>query len=166
MILTDKEKMIVTPTYHVFEMYKLHQDAVLLPVHVDSPGYAVGDEEIPAISVSASRRSEGGRPGAGASGAAGLGASGDAAGDAGYITISLCNLDPGKSHDVFLELRGAKASKVTGRVLTAPAMNARNTFENPEAVKPAEFREASVAPDGGSIETTLPPMSIVVLKVE
>ena len=54
MILTDKEKMILTPSYHVFEMYAAHQDATLVPVDVQSERYALAGYDVPAISVSAS----------------------------------------------------------------------------------------------------------------
>src|ERR1019366_6761919 len=55
MILTDKEKMILTPSYHVFEMYVPHQDATLLPSELQSAEYAFNDKMIPAVSASASR---------------------------------------------------------------------------------------------------------------
>ena len=53
-ILTDKEKMILTPTYHVMNMYKAHQDAQLLPVSFENTAYSWGDEKLPALSISAS----------------------------------------------------------------------------------------------------------------
>ena len=52
-ILTDKEKMILTPTYHVLEMYNVHQNAALLPVTVTTGKYTLGNESLPAVSVSA-----------------------------------------------------------------------------------------------------------------
>ena len=59
MILTDKEKMLLTPTYHVFEMYKVHQDATFLPVELQSPDYTFGTEKIPMVSASATRAADG-----------------------------------------------------------------------------------------------------------
>ena len=59
MILTDKEKMLLTPTYHVFEMFKVHQGGTLLPVELQSPDYAVGAEKIPMVSASATRSADG-----------------------------------------------------------------------------------------------------------
>ena len=70
MILTDKEKMIVTPTYWVFEMYTVHQDATLLPSELQSADYEFGDKTIPAVSASASRDKD------------------------GKIHVTLCNLNP------------------------------------------------------------------------
>src|SRR5439155_22249597 len=43
MILTDKEKMVLTPTYHAFEMYKVHQGATYLPIDLTTPDYKLGD---------------------------------------------------------------------------------------------------------------------------
>src|SRR5690606_10801344 len=59
MILTEKEKMILTPTYHVFELYKVHQGATVLRLELDSPRYSAGDESIPAVSASATRGADG-----------------------------------------------------------------------------------------------------------
>jgi alpha-N-arabinofuranosidase len=54
-ILTDKEKMILTPTYHVFEMYKVHQNGTLIPVEVTAPEYKFGQAAIPSLQASAAR---------------------------------------------------------------------------------------------------------------
>jgi alpha-N-arabinofuranosidase len=137
MILTDKEKMIVTPTYHVFEMFTVHHDATLLPVELQSPDYEFGNEKIPAVSVSASRDKE------------------------GHVHITLCNLNPNAPVDVAARVSGLTAGTVTGRVLTAPAMNAHNTFAQPENVKPAPFDGARRTAEG--FTATLPPKSVVVL---
>ncbi len=101
MILTDKEKMIVTPTYEVFEMYKVHQGATLIPTEVSAPEYQLAGQSIPSLSASASR---------------------DAA---GKIHLSLVNLDPNHPADVSAKLKGFRAGNITGRILTADAMNAR-----------------------------------------
>ena len=140
MILTDNEKMTVTPSYWVFEMDTVHHDATLLPMDLQSVDYAFGDKTIPAVSASASRD------------------------QAGKIHVTLCNLNPNQSVEVPCELQGAKAGKISGRVLTAPEMNAHNTFDRPDHVKPAEFNTFKVTDDG--FITTLPAKSVVVLEVE
>ena len=140
MILTDKEKMIVTPTYHVFEMYTVHHDATLLPSELKSADYAVGGRKIPDVSASASRDKS------------------------GKIHVTLCNLNPNQSAEVDCELQGAKANRLAGRVLTAPEMNAHNTFDQPESVKPADFSAFKTTPAG--FTATLPSKSVVVLTVE
>ena len=82
---------------------------------------------------------------------------------AGRIHISLTNLDPDHSRTVHTELRGANVYMVSGRILTAPTMNAHNTFEQPNAVHLASFSGASLAGDRLTVE--LPAKSVVVLEL-
>jgi alpha-N-arabinofuranosidase len=140
MILTDKEKMILTPSYHVFEMYKVHQGATLLPAHVQSRSYSYKNDELSALNVSASCDQD------------------------GKIHVSFCNLDPNNEEDVYCELRGdIQISQVSGRILTSTAMNAHNTFEQPDRVKPQQFDDFKLEKQG--IALKLPPMSVVVIEV-
>jgi alpha-L-arabinofuranosidase len=140
MILTDNEKMTVTPSYWVFEMDTVHHDATLLPSELQSVDYAFDGKTIPAVSASASRD------------------------QTGKIHVTLCNLNPNQSVEVPCELQGARARKISGRILTAPEMNAHNTFDQPDAVKPAEFNAFKVTDNG--FVTALPAKSVVVLEVE
>ena len=140
MILTDKEKMILTPTYHVFEMYTVHHDAKLLPTDLQSDEYQSESDKIPAVNVSASRDK----------------------GD--KIHVTLCNLNPNASVEIACELQGAKAQKISGRMLSTAEITAHNTFDKPELVKPSEFKAFKVTDNGFS--TTLPQKSVVVLEVE
>jgi alpha-N-arabinofuranosidase len=139
MVLTRGEEMILTPTYHVFDLYQVHQDATLLPTSVRSEDYTFEDQSVPAVSASASRDDE------------------------GRIHITLVNLDPNRALTIEAELRGADVSTVTGRVLTAEAMNAHNTFETPTAVQPAAFDGARLAGDALTVE--LPAKAVVVLEL-
>jgi alpha-N-arabinofuranosidase len=140
MILTDKEKMLLTPTYHVFEMYKVHQGATTLKFELTAPDYAFGNDKVPAVSASASR---------------------DAA---GKIHLSLVNTNPHAAVTVDCALAGTTAKSATGRILTAPSMNAHNTFAAPDTVKPQPFSGATIA--AGKLTVTLPAMSVVVLALE
>jgi len=140
MILTEGDGMVLTPTYHVFEMYKVHQGATLLPTDINCAPYDHGDESIPAISVSASRD------------------------DKGQVHLSLCNLDPGREMSISCELRGMKPTSATGRVLTAEAINTHNTFDHPESVKPVTFAGVTLA--GNALLLNLPAKSIVVLEIQ
>ena len=140
MILTDKEKIIVTPTYHVFDMYKVHQNATLLPSELTCRDYRFEQDKVSALSASASR---------------------DAS---GKIHISLCNLDPGKAAAIVCEVKGAKPKKISGQILTAVVMNSHNTFDNPEVVKPKPF--PNIRLKNNTISMTLPGKSIVVLEIE
>ena len=138
-ILTKDEKMILTPTYHVFDMFKVHQDAILLPSQLKCGKYEFEKESIPSISVSASRDKE------------------------GRIHISLCNLDPSKSQEIRCELRGFAPQTVAGHVLTADDMTAHNTFDEPERITLAELKDAKIKDD--DVLALLPPKSVVVLEI-
>jgi alpha-L-arabinofuranosidase len=140
MILTDKEKMVLTPTYHVFEMYTVHHDARLLPSEVQTVECQAGASRIPQVNASASRD------------------------QAGRIHVTLCNLDPRNAAEVSCDLQGAKVAKVSGRLLTAPEMNAHNTFEKPETLKTTEFTGARIASSG--FAATVPAKSVVALELE
>ncbi len=139
MILTDKEKMLLTPSYHVFEMYTVHQDATMVPVDIKSEAYQHAGYSVPAVSASASI---------------------DAA---GKLHVTLSNANPHQDLAVQVHVGGLQASRVQGRYLQGSAMNAHNTFENPNVVKPVEFHGAHIA--GENIDITLPKMSVVVLEV-
>ncbi|MBN1429881.1 MAG: alpha-N-arabinofuranosidase [Anaerolineae bacterium] len=140
MVLTEGKQMLLTPTYHVFEMYKTHQGATRLPIELTGAPYTNGEETIPAINASASRDDE------------------------GKVCLSLCNLDPEQEMVVSCQLRGMNPVRASGRVLTANAINAHNTFEKPETVKPAEFDEMTLSDD--SLSVNLPAKSVVVLEIE
>ncbi len=139
MVLTDGPRMVLTPSYHVFEMYTVHQDATALPVTLTTPDYAFGDSKVPAVSASASR---------------------DAA---GKVHVSLANAHPHAAITVACTITGHRAAKVTGRVLTAAAMDAHNTFAAPDTVKPAPFTGATLT--GDQLTVTLPAKSVVVLEL-
>jgi alpha-L-arabinofuranosidase len=138
MILTKGPQMILTPTYHAFKMFEPFQDATYLPAEATIPRYTLGNASVPAVSLSAARTA------------------------AGTIAVALVNLDPHKAMPMTLALSGAAAlSQAKGTLLTAAAMDAHNTFENPSAVQPVAFTAVSL--DRGTVTLTLPPKSIVVL---
>ena len=139
-ILTDNEKMLLTPTYWVFYLYKAHQDATLLPVSIASGIYEMNGKKIEAINVSASK---------------------DAS---GKIHITLVNIDPNKSQTVDTELRDFTAKKVSGKVLTSSKINDYNTFDKPNTVSVNDFRDVQLS--GGKLNITLPAKSIVMLEIE
>lgn len=136
-ILTEGEKMLLTPTYHVMNMYKVHQDAQLLPVKLETPNYTFEGETLPAISVSASQKE-------------------------GVTHISLVNIDAKKDVEVSLDLEALKLKGFTAKVLTAKTLQAHNTFDNPNAITPKEFKEFKFKK--GELKVTLPPFSVVLLE--
>ena len=75
--------------------------------------------------------------------------------------MGLVNVDPNRAITVTAKLAGAALTTAPGRVLTAPAVNSLNTFEQPSVVKPAAFNGARIAT--GVLTVTLPPKSIVML---
>lgn len=139
-ILTDKERMILTPTYHVMEMYNVHQDATLLPVSVQTEDYVFNGAKIPAVSVSASQDS------------------------AGKTHISLTNIHATKAETVFIDLRGKAYKSVTGRILASAKLQDKNTFEVPGKIAPKAFTGALLR--NNSVQVTLPPFSVVVLELQ
>lgn len=139
-ILTNEEKMILTPTYHVMEMYNVHQDARLIPISVKSNDYVLGNEKLPAVSASASVDSS------------------------GLTHISLVNIDATKAQDISINIQGTKFSSVNGRILASAKLQDVNTFSNPDKIKPVPFK--GVVLSGGVLVAKLPPFSVVILELK
>ncbi len=141
MILTNGPKMLLTPTYYVFQMYNVHQDATFLPMDLICDKAKVRDNrEVPMVSASASKDKS------------------------GRIHISLANIDVDNAQNITLDLQGQKIKNVNGRILTSASINDHNTFEKPDVVKPASFNGAKI--EKGQLKVNLPAKSIVVLEVE
>ena len=137
MIVTDDTKMLLTPTYFAYQLYVPFQDATSLPVHIQhNPDYRLGKISIPELSASAARTVN------------------------GKLLFSVVNTNPAKAADVVLDVDGEKFS---GQLLTAKTMDALNTFENPNQVRPIPYSATAL---NGKLALTLPPMSIVVLTAE
>ncbi len=140
MVLTSGDSMVLTPTYHVFEMYKVHQGATYLPVEIGCDAMDAGDgRTVPVASATASR-------------------------DAGGIMhVSLSNVDLEQSLEVSLSLGDSGTGAVTGRILTSGCISDHNTFDDPHVVEPRAFDGVREGKDG--LVVTLPPMSMVTLEV-
>ena len=136
-ILTNEEKMILTPTYHVMEMYNVHQNALMLPLTVSSNDYGLGDKKLPAVSASASKDKN------------------------GIIHISLVNIDAAKEQTITISLGDIKAKNISGRILTSAKIQDYNSFEKPNTITPKIINNLKV--NGSELEVTLPPFSVVVL---
>jgi alpha-N-arabinofuranosidase len=115
MILTDGPRMLLTPTYHVFDMYQPFMGAVPYPAHVSTPQYSFGGNTMPMIDVSAAR------------------------GRDGKTYLALVNTDPHKAAHVVTNLPGSGS----GRILTGPAMDTHNTFDAPNTIHPVAFSGTS-----------------------
>lgn len=140
MILTEGDKMVLTPTYHVFKMYTGHQDAINIPVELKTEDYSFGTDVIPAVSGTASKKD-------------------------GKVNVSLSNSNPHKSITVTVDLGNGKVKKVNnGTVLTAPQFNSVNTFEKTDVVSPKSFSKYKFSKN--VLEVTMPPLSVVALELE
>lgn len=141
MILTQDREMILTPTYHVFKMYRVHQDATLLPAHLSSEQYSLGENSIPALYASASKDAN------------------------NRIHISVVNVNPHEDIQLACELRGRNAIEtVTAEILTANRMNAYNKFGKDPAVGIKPFKSLRI--DGHSLIIDMPARSVVVIEVK
>ena len=139
MILTEGEKMVLTPTYHVFDLYKGHQGAEQLESYAETSMIGAGEEDrVPILHVSASRNAE------------------------GTILVTVTNLSDTEAVQTEVLLPGVKFRSVTGVVLTG-AMNAVNTFEKPDAVAP---RGLAVLPEAEGFRAELPACSVAAFTAE
>ena len=139
-ILTKEEKILLTPTYHVMEMYNVHQDATMLPITLNSNDYTMGKEKLKAISASASLDKN------------------------GLTHISLVNIDANKEQEVNINISGANYASVTGRILTSDKLQNYNSFENPDKIKPVIFNQAILSKN--SLKLKMPPFSVIVLELK
>ncbi|MDI5889277.1 MULTISPECIES: alpha-N-arabinofuranosidase [Flavobacterium] len=139
-ILTENEKMLLTPTYHVMKMYTVHHDAQLLPMTINSPSYTHNGEKLPALSASASKDKN------------------------GLIHISLVNIDSKKDHKIEIDMQELGIKNVTGTILASPKLQDHNTFDNPSKIKPAVFKGFETKK--GKLEITIPAFTVVVLETK
>jgi len=137
LILTNKEQMLLTPTYHIFDMYKVHQDAKLLPIKFSAPDYELNGKKIPAVNVSASKDAN------------------------GVVHISLVNLDAKNDISLKADLSSLKWNGVSGEILTSANVTDINTFEKPNLIQLAKFDQASK--NGNQLNVKLPAHSVVTL---
>ena len=112
MIMTDKEKMVLTPTYHVFKMYVPFQDATFIPVTFNAGTYTNGDVTLPRVDVIAAK---------------------DAS---GKLWLALTNVDPNNIVEIEVNIPGSRANTASGETLTAAKVDSVNTFDAPNTVTP------------------------------
>jgi alpha-L-arabinofuranosidase len=139
MILTDKEKMVLTPTYHVFKMYLPFQDATFVPVALNAGTYTHGSVTLPRLDAIAAKDTS------------------------GKLWLAVTNLDPDRPAEIEASLAGIVAKAATGQTLTAPAVDSVNTFDAPNTVVP---KPVSAKVQGGKLALTLAPKSVTVIAVE
>jgi alpha-N-arabinofuranosidase len=141
MILTKGDKMVLTPTFHVFRMYNVHQDATFIPLGIDCTTRDVRDNrQVPTISATASRDAN------------------------GLVHISMANIDLNEDAEISIDLGSIKAKTVTGTILTSANISDYNTFENPDHVAPTTFSGAKLSK--GTLKVKMPAKSIVTLELQ
>lgn len=139
MIMTDKEKMVLTPTYYVYKMYVPFQDAAFVPIAFDRGTYASNDVHLPRVDAIAAK---------------------DAS---GKLWLEITNVDPNQSVEIEVNLTGITAQSVAGQTLTAPKVDSVNTFDSPTTVVP---KPISAKVQGGKVTLKLEPKSVTVISVE
>ncbi len=138
-ILTEKDKMLLTPTYHVMHLYKVHQDARLIPVSFTSPEYKMGDKSLPALSVSASEKE-------------------------GKKHFSIANIHPSQTMKVDLDLKSMNLKDFSAKIIASAKLQDHNSFENPKKITPKDFKDYKFK--NGTLSVTLPAFSVVVLEAK
>ena len=139
MILTDKEKMVLTPTYYVYKMYVPFQDAAFVPVTFDAGTYKHGDVSLPRVDAIAAKDK------------------------AGKLWVEITNIDPSQTADIEISLTGVTAQSAVGETLTAPRVDSVNTFDAPGTVTP---KRISAKSENGKLSLRVEPRSVTVLALE
>jgi alpha-N-arabinofuranosidase len=139
MILTEGKRMLRTPTYHAFHLYRPFQNARRVPIQLGGvPDYRSGKQSLPKVSATA------------------------AIAEDGKLLLGLVNAHPSESEKVCVEAKEPLVA-ARGRVLTGDALDAHNTFDAPDRVQPTAV---VLTGERGRLEIALPPRSIMVLSLE
>lgn len=139
MILTDKEKIVLTPTYYVFKMYVPFQDATFVPVKFEAGTYTNGDITLPRVDAIAARDKN------------------------GKLWVEITNVDPNRAVEIDLNTIGTSAKSAVGETLTAPKVDSVNSFEKPNTVAP---KPISAKTQNGKLSLSLEPKSVTVVAIE
>ncbi len=139
MIFTQEDKMLLTPTYHVFHMYVPFQDATSVPVEFDAGTYKHGDITLPRVDAIAAKDKQ------------------------GQLWVAATNVDPSQKAQIRLTLDNGKSTRAVGEVLSAPKIDSVNTFDAPNTVVPKRIQAKK---QGNQLVLELPPASVAVVKVE
>lgn len=141
MVLTKDDKLVKTPTFYVFKMYKVHKDALMLPLEIKCENYESNSESIPELSASASENKN------------------------GDINITITNVNPDKNIKTSISLKnGSNISVISAEIITAEKINAYNDFNEKETVNIQEF--SNYKQKGDNIEIDLPSKSVVLLTIK
>jgi len=139
MILTDKEKMVLTPTYYVYKMYVPFQDATFVPVSIDAGTYTHDCITLPRIAAIAAKDK------------------------AGKLSLAITNVDPNRPAEIEISLAGVNAKSAAGEMLTASKVDSVNTFDAPNTVVP---KPVSAKAQDGKLTFKLEPKSVTIVAIE
>ncbi|HUN89682.1 MAG TPA: alpha-L-arabinofuranosidase C-terminal domain-containing protein [Terriglobales bacterium] len=139
MIMTDKEKMVLTPTYYVYKMYVPFQDSTLVPVTFDAGTYTNGSVTLPRVDAIAAKDTT------------------------GKLWLAITNLDPNQPVEIDASVAGVSVKSVSGQMLTAPQVDSVNTFDAPNTVVP---KPIAAKAEGGKLTLNLAPKSVTVVALE
>ena len=139
LILTDGAKMLLTPTYHVHRLYLPFQDAHRLVVTFTPGSYRAGEIALPQVDGIAARTKD------------------------GTVWLAVTNLDAARTVDLGAQVHGMATRSAVGEVLTAPAVDAINTYAKPDVVAPRPVRFSA---QGGKLMLRLPPHSVTVVRLQ
>ncbi len=138
MILTEGEKMVLTPTYHLFRMMKGHMDGEKLDIDYNAEEIDVNGVKVPKVSISASEKNS-------------------------AVTISMCNVSLDCDEDIEISLRDKDFTSTDAEILTSKSMTDCNTFDAPDTVKPEKL---DVTLENGVLTVKLPKMSAAVITLK
>jgi alpha-N-arabinofuranosidase len=138
-IMTKGKEMVLTPTYYVYKMYSVHQDARLVPINLKSDSYTYKGDSIPSISSSASLKD-------------------------GVMSITLCNLNPEKAESLECDIPNVNYTHASGKIVDGKSMDSYNDFGKKEEVTMKDFAVAK--PKNGKLNITLPAHSVVLVQLK
>ncbi len=137
-IMTNGPEMVKTPTYHVFNMYNVHQDANLIPIDFETENYEYNGDSIPALTASASEKN-------------------------GITSITLTNANPKKAIAVNLQL-GKDFKTAAGKIITGKEITDYNDFGKTEKVLISDFKIGKIKK--GTLEIEVPAHSMLLVQVQ
>jgi len=139
MILTDKEKIVLTPTYYVYKMYVPFQDSTFVPIAFDAGTYTHSDITLPRLDAIAAKDR------------------------AGKLWLAITNVDPNQPAEIEVSLAGINAKSAAGETLSASKVDSVNRFDAPNTVVP---KPVSAKAQDGKLTLELAPKSVTVIAVE
>ena len=130
--LTDGEDMLLTPTYHIFKMYKDHQENTLLGSYITTPNLA-DKGTLPKLIESASVKED------------------------GTIIATVVNTSADESADIHCQIADFNLKDLSAEILTGD-IHDYNSFENKNVAYTKAFSDYEILADG--FKTTIPPCSV------